>query len=153
WIFILVLCVFSVVHAQSVPAGLADSVRLFPRSQLQVQTTAPVSVELNDDSRIAYETLAKLAGLNIIVDSSFRPVSVSLKLKDVGILEAFDLLSAQTQNFIEVVDNKTILVAPDNQTARRHYETQVLETVYLNDATTQQEVTKIITALRALLNV
>jgi hypothetical protein len=152
WIFIVVLCAFSDAHAQSVPAGLADSVKLFPGSQLQVQATSPISIELNDDSRTAYETLAKLAGLNMIVDSSFRPVPVSLKLKDVGILQAFDILSAQTLNFIEVVDNKTILVAPDNQTFRRHYQTQVLETVYLNDATTPQEVTKIITALRTSLN-
>jgi hypothetical protein len=142
----------SVAGIAQVAPGLKDSIKDFPRSQLQPQITRPISIELNQSVRGCYEALGAMAGLNVVFTPDVRSDPVSFKLQDVDILVAFDALSLQTHNFIEVLDRRTIVVAPDNQTARRMFQTNVLETVPLNNAATQADVTSIITALRRQLN-
>src|SRR5262249_44535120 len=98
------------------------------------------------------ETLANLAGLNVIFDTTFRPVRVQLELNGVNIFEALDILSLQTQSFWKPINKNTILVAPDNQTARRQYEDYIFKTFYMTNSVTTTEITEAITALRTLLN-
>lgn len=131
------------------PLHLKEAVRDFPRSQLQLKVSGPISIELNQATRASYEILADLAGLNVIFDPDiqsgfFEP----LRLENVDILEAFDRLSLVTGHFVEVLDNKTIMVARNNATERRDHELHVLKTIYLGKATSPQEITQIITALR-----
>src|SRR5438093_3067076 len=99
-----------------VALGLKDAVKDFPRSQLQPQITRPISIELNQTVRSCYETLGAMAGLNVLFNPDVRNDSVSFRVEEVDILDAFDRLSVQTHNFIEVLDRRTIIVAPDNQT-------------------------------------
>jgi hypothetical protein len=57
----------------------------------------------------------------------------------------------QTRNFWEAIDNKTIIVAPDNQAKRRDYELQSARVFYFPNSS-QQGLTEVITALRTVLN-
>jgi general secretion pathway protein D len=122
------------------------------QGQLQPTVTGPISTRLVQDSRVAFETLANLAGLNVIFDAQFRPVRVQLELTGVNIFEALDILSLQTTNFWKPINKTTILVAPDNQTARRQYEDYIFKTFYMTNSVTTTEITEAITALRTLLN-
>src|SRR5437870_3535623 len=91
---------------------LKEAVRDFPRSQLQLKHSDTVSVDLNQSAHASYETLAELAGLNIIFDRDFQNnFFPPLHLEKADILEAFDRLSAVTGNFVEVFDSNTLLVA------------------------------------------
>src|SRR5438093_2249961 len=134
------------------PFRLKEAVRDFPRSQLQLKHSDPVSVDLNQSARASYETLAELAGVNIIFDRDFQNnFFPPLHLEKADILEAFDRLSAVTGNFVEVFDSNTLLVAPNNNSVRRgRYETQVVKTIYLTSATSQKDAAGIVTALRTL---
>ena len=51
---------------------LKEAIKDFPRSELQLKTNGPVSIEVNQGALTAYETLAEMAGLNILVDRDFR---------------------------------------------------------------------------------
>jgi type II secretory pathway component GspD/PulD (secretin) len=124
-----------------------------PPAQLQPAATGPISLELNQTSRVAYETLAELAGLNVIFDPDFRTVFTPFRVDKVDILDALNRLSLQTGSFITVLDTKTIIVAPNNQTKRRDYDTLVFKTFYLAKATAQPGLTSIVTTLRATLGV
>src|SRR5207247_184816 len=109
----------------------------------------PISIDIPPDARSAYEALARMAGLNIVFDAGFRSVPVTpFRRVDIDILDAFDRLSAQTGTFVEILDNKTILVSPDNPINHRDYDTQVLKTFYFDNARTQQPIAGIITELR-----
>ena len=52
------------------------------QSQLEPKITGPIDIHMTQDSKVAFETLAELAGLNIIFDPDFRgtriPIDVSL---------------------------------------------------------------------------
>src|SRR5438093_12779322 len=123
-----------------------------PQSQLQPKTRGPIDIHMTQDSRIAFETLAELAGFNVIFDPDFRGTRIQIDLNKVDIFEALDILALQTRSFWKPVNKTTILVSPDNQTKRRDYEELVLKTIYMTNSVTSTELTEAITTLRTLLN-
>jgi len=124
-----------------------------PQSQLEPKNRGPFdTIRMTQDSRMEFETLAGLAGINVIFDPDFRGTRVQLELNSVDIYEALDLLALQTRSFWKPVNRSTILVSPDNQTKRRDYEELVLKTIYMTNSVTSTELTEAITTLRTLLN-
>src|SRR6267142_1345102 len=121
-------------------------------SQLEPKIIGPVDIHMNQDSRVAFESVAELAGLNVIFDPDFRGTRIQVELNKVDIYQALDILSLQTRSFWKPVNKTTILVSPDNQTKRRDYDELVLKTIYLSNSVTSTEITEAITALRTLLN-
>src|SRR5213592_499739 len=123
-----------------------------PQSQLEPKTRGPIDVHMTQDSKIAFETLAELAGFNVIFDPDFRGARIQIDLNKVDIFEALDILALQTRSFWKPVNRTTILVSPDNQTKRRDYDELVLKTIYMTNSVTSTELTEAITTLRTLLN-
>src|SRR6266705_452942 len=123
-----------------------------PQSQLEPKTRGPIDVHMTQDSKIAFETLAELAGFNVIFDPDFRGARIQIDLNRVDIFEALDILALQTRSFWKPVNRTTILVSPDNQTKRRDYDELVLKTIYMTNSVTSTELTEAITTLRKLLN-
>ncbi|HEY2381515.1 MAG TPA: hypothetical protein VGK48_10095 [Terriglobia bacterium] len=121
-------------------------------SQLDVKVTGPIDLHMTQDYKVAYETLAEFAGINVIFDPDIRSNRVPIDLNKVNIFDALDVLALETRTFWKVINRTTILVAPDNQTKRRDYEDLIFKTIYLSNSVTSTEVTQAITALRTLLN-
>jgi general secretion pathway protein D len=103
------------------------------------------------DSRRAYETLAKLAALNVVFTPDFQPRPVSLDLTNITVGDALQVLALQTHTFWRVVTPNTILVVPDNPANRRDYQQEVLKTVYLSNPLKPADRTAITTALKQIL--
>src|SRR5207302_236445 len=123
------------------------------QAQLEPKNRGPFdTIRMTQDSRMEFEALANLAGLNVIFDPDFRGTRVQLELNNVDIYEGLDILALQTRSFWKPVNKTTILVSPDNQTKRRDYEELVLKTIYLTNSVTATELTEAITTLRTLLN-
>src|SRR5207249_4550609 len=134
-------------HGPSVRAWAPALVSLDPK------VMRPVSIDTDQNVRTAYATLAAMVGVNVVFDDAFtdsgpRP----FKLDNVNILDALDFLAMQTRTFWEVVDSKTIVVAPDNQTNRRKITPIMERTFALANAGDSMAVTEVITALRTLLS-
>ena len=108
---------------------------------------------ISADSKRVYETLCKLAGLNVAFTSDFQAQPVALDLNNVTIENALHILSLQTHTFWRVVTPNTILVVPDNPSNRRDYQTEVLRTVYLDNSLKPAESTAITTALKQILGI
>jgi len=134
------------------PIRLKEAIADFPRSQLALRTNGPVSIEVNQGERAAYEKLAEIAGLNIMIDPDFRDSSTGpFRIQNADVLQAFDVLSARTGSFVEVLNSNTVIVSPDNQTKRRDYESMVIKTFYLPNGASSQRLTEIITTIRTTL--
>jgi general secretion pathway protein D len=108
---------------------------------------------ISADSKRVYETLCKLAGLNVAFTSDFQVQPVSLDLNNVTIENALHILSLQTHTFWRVVTSNTILVVPDNPANRRDYQTEVMRTVYLDNSLKPADRTAITTALKQILGI
>jgi len=134
------------------PLRLKEAVQHFPQSQIEPKVAGPISIDLNHGSRADYEALAGLAGLNIVFDADFADRALApIHVAGEDIFEAFDRLSLMTGSFVEVLDSRSLLVSPDNATKRRENEIQVLKTIYPSYATSPQELSGLVTMLRATL--
>jgi general secretion pathway protein D len=125
-----------------------------PATQLKPLPQEPLThFRISADSKRVYETLCKLAGLNVAFTSDFQAQPVSMDLNNVTIENALHVLSLQTHTFWKVVTANTILVVPDNPANRRDYQTEVLRTVYLDNALKPADRTAITTALKQILGI
>ncbi len=125
------------------------------QSQMEPTITVPISqFKSSQDSKVIFESLAEIAGFNVIFDPDFRGTPIPVELNGVDIYQALDIVCMQTNPpaFWQPINKTTILVSTDNQTKRRQYEQQILKTVYLSNAVTATEITEAITALRTILN-
>ncbi len=133
---------------------MRDSLRTDPSPQAVLETKVgqPITFRMTQDSKVAFETLAQIAGFNVIFDRDFRGQSVAVDLKGVDIYQALDIVAMQTNTFWVPLNKNTILVSPDNQTKRRDYDPHILKTIYLSNSVTSTEITEAITILRTILN-
>jgi len=104
------------------------------------------------DSRRVFETLCKLAGLNVAFAAGFQSTQLSEDLSGITIEDALKLVSMQTKSFWKVVTPNTILVIPDTPTTRRDYEESVVKTIYLSNPLAPADRTALLTALKQVLN-
>jgi general secretion pathway protein D len=125
-----------------------------PATQLKALPQEPLThFRISADSKRVYETLCKLAGLNVAFTSDFQAQPVSMDLNNVTIDDALHTLALQTHTFWKVVTSNTILVVPDNPANRRDYQTEVLKTVYLDNSLKVADRTAITTALKQILGI
>ena len=107
--------------------------------------------KLSADTRRVFETLGKLAGLNVAFTPDFRPAPLSEDLSGIRIEDALNLVAMQSKSFWRVVTSNTILVIPDNPNNRRDYDDEVLKAIYLSNPLAPADRTAITTALKQVL--
>ena len=127
----------------SLAAGPAD---------LGTLSSTPITLKLTGDARVAYDTLGKLAGLNVIYDAEFRGQRVSLDLQNVSLLEALHILGIEGHAFYTVVTPDTIFVAEDTLSKHTDLERVVVKTIYAHNVNSPNDLSEMANAVRTLLN-
>jgi general secretion pathway protein D len=122
--------------------------------QLQPLPQAPIArLRISGESQQVFESLGKLANLNVVFTSDFQPRPVSLDLTDVKVGDALRILALQTHTFWRVMTPNTILVVPDNPANRRDYEQNITKAIYLTNPMQPADRTALTTALKQLLGI
>ncbi|HLY62369.1 MAG TPA: secretin N-terminal domain-containing protein [Terriglobia bacterium] len=103
------------------------------------------------DARRIYESLGKLADINVAFPGNFPAQTISLDLTNVNVEDALRLVGYQTKTFYKVITPNTILVFPDNPGNHKDYDDQVLKTIYLSNPLQAADRTAITTALKQIL--
>ncbi|MDR3764502.1 MAG: cohesin domain-containing protein [Acidobacteriota bacterium] len=124
---------------------LAGPVQLAPISQ------TPITLKLSEDSKIVYETIGKLAGINVLFDPDYTPRRVHIELNSVSLEQALRIVALQSKTFWRPVTPNTIYVAQDSQQKRNEIEQQVLRTFYLNNFSTVSELQDVANLIRSVL--
>jgi general secretion pathway protein D len=123
---------------------------------LQINPRSIEGVDLTFTRRTSlreiFSTLAKAAGVNILLHSSFQDASVSVDLKGLTFQKALDTLMLQNDLFYRVVDANTIMVFKSTAQNRDQYENQIIKTFYLSNAD-PQDVRQTLTALNPQLRI
>jgi general secretion pathway protein D len=105
-------------------------------------------LHISADSRKVFETLGKLANLNVVFYHDFQSRPISLDLTNIRIGDALQVAAYEANAFWKAVTPNTILVIPDTPNNRRMLENQVLKTVYLSNPITPADRTAIVSALK-----
>jgi general secretion pathway protein D len=116
------------------PAGVVAEapVKLKTSSEkLSINFRTPVSL------KSILETLARTSGVTFIYDETYRDMNLSVDLNGKDLEQAVNYLCVASKNFYRVVDEKTIIVAPDNFTMRQKYELLIIRTFYLSNINAQ----------------
>ncbi len=126
----------------SSPVALAQ----FPDSPI-------TALEMTEDSKVAYETIGKLAGINVLFDPDYTSRRLTIKLKNVSLQEGLDIIALESRTFWRPVTPNTIFVAQDTQAKRRELEQNVVKTFYLGNVSGPTDLQDIVNAIRTVLEV
>ncbi|MGH9203761.1 MAG: hypothetical protein ACRD2A_21245, partial [Vicinamibacterales bacterium] len=74
------------------------------------------------------------AGINVTYDSTFQDRTYSVNMDNVTLEEALNQILTANQLFFKVINQRTIVVVPDNVQKRAQYEEQVIRTFFINHA-------------------
>ena len=132
-------------HSGELPlASMPPELKPLPRTS--------ISLTMENDAKIVYETIAKLAGITVIFDPDFPARRIPAKLANVTIQQALDIVSLESKAFWKPVTENIIFVIPDQPAKRRDYEENVVRTFYLSNTVQAQDLTEVVTGLRQLLD-
>lgn len=111
----------------------------------------------NQNARVLFETVAKLAGINVLFDadflSSLQGKNFSLDIMNSTIEESLDYLSLTTKAFWKPITANAIFVTQDQRQKRAEYEDSVVKVFYLQNVTAAQELNEIAAAVRGVTNI
>jgi general secretion pathway protein D len=111
----------------------------------------PITLELSNDSRMVYETIGKLAGINVLFDPDYTPRRITLKLNGVSLEEALDIVAFHSNTFWRPITPNTIYVAANTVAKRKELEQNILKTFYLSNITTPTDLQEVVNTLRQIL--
>ncbi len=121
--------------------------------EIKPLSRAPINLKMpNQEAKIIFDTIGKLAGLTVIYDPDFQARRISVELNNVTLEQALEIVQLESKAFVKPVTENIIFVIPDQPQKRRDYEEQVVKTIYLSNTFQPQDITEIMTGLRQLLD-
>jgi general secretion pathway protein D len=144
-------------HQRSAPKVEAPPSRLpddFTKSvELQPLSNAPITLHMTADTDVAYKTICRLAGINVVMDPEFRPEKLTVDLADVTLHQALDLVRLQSKTYWRPVLANTIFVTSDSPQKRKELEQNVMKTFYLRNITSPAELQEAASVVKQILDV
>ncbi|HZR64258.1 MAG TPA: cohesin domain-containing protein [Terriglobales bacterium] len=121
--------------------------------QLAAIPTVPMTMKQTEDSKIIYETIGKLAGINVLFDPDYTSRRIKVELNSVSLEEALQIVAMESKTFWRPVTPNTIFVASDNPAKRKELEQSVIKTFYLTNLSQPTELQDVVNALRQILEI
>ena len=116
-------------------------------------SNVPITLKLTEDTKVIYETIGKLAGVNVLFDPDYTGRRVRIELNGVTLEDALEIVSFETKTFWRPVTPNTIFVAQDNPAKRKELEQNVIKTFYLSNLSQPTELQDVVNAMRTILEV
>src|SRR5450631_3158918 len=121
--------------------------------ELAPLSNVSLTLKSTEKSNVIYETVGKLAGINVLFDPDYTPRQVHIELNNVTLEDALEIISFETKTFWRPVTPNTIFVAQDNPAKRKELEQNVIKTFYLSNLSQPTELQDVVNAMRTILEV
>jgi general secretion pathway protein D len=129
---------------------------ILPIPELRPLDASPINLHMNISSKLLFETVAKMAGINVLWDPEYQPQvrgNIPVDFQNSTLEEALDYLAVITKSYWKPLSNNSIFVTMDNPNKRRDYEEQVAKVFYLANVSTPQELQEIVNAVRSVADI
>jgi len=113
---------------EEAPETLERPVNLKSRAE-SVQLNFPSETSL----RSLFLALGRSGRVNVLFDENFRDVPLAITLEDATFEQALEALCVSTKNFYRVIDERTLIIIPDQPMKRLQYEVNAIKTFYLSN--------------------
>jgi general secretion pathway protein D len=145
-------------NPQQAVAPIPDSLRKrLAEAQGPVELSAisnvPITLKLTEDTKVIYETVGKLAGINVLFDPDYTSRKIRIELNGVTLEEALGIIALESKTFWRPVTPNTVFVATDNPAKRKELDQSVIKTFYLSNLSQATELQDVVNAVRTLLEV
>src|SRR5215212_3757477 len=119
--------------------------------QLNPASDQPISLSFPHETPVKdiYRALGNAFGINILFDQAVKDDRIAIELRDVTAQQALERVMQAANHFYKVLDEKTLIVVPDNPQARRDYEDLVIQTFYLSNGDAEQVTNVVRTMIEA----
>jgi general secretion pathway protein D len=121
-------------------------VELAPISQ------TPITLRLTEDAKTVYETIGRLAAVNVLFDPDYVSKRIKVDLNGVTLQQALEITALESKTFWRPVTPNTIFVAADTPAKRKELEQSVIRTFYLTNLSQPNELQDLVNILRTLLD-
>jgi general secretion pathway protein D len=133
------------------PGSVSELSGISSPVQLKPVSNEPITLHMTEDSKVIYQTVGKAAGINVLFDPDYTSKRVQIDLNNVSLPDALRILGAVTDTFWRPVTPNTIFVAQNTRAKRTELEEQAVQTFYLANASQQNDLNDVQTALRNVL--
>jgi general secretion pathway protein D len=116
-------------------------------------SNVPITLKLTEDSKVIYQTIGKLAGLNVLFDPDYTSRRISVELNGVTLDQALQVVALESKTFWRPVTPNTLFVASDTLAKRKELEQNVIKTFYLTNVSLPTELQDMVNAIRSILEV
>jgi general secretion pathway protein D len=121
--------------------------------ELATISNTPINLKITEDSKVIYETVGKLAGINVLFDPDYTSRRIKIELNNVSLEEALEIIALESKTFWRPVTPNTIFVAADNPAKRKDLEQSVIKTFYLANLSQPTELQDVVNAMRQILEI
>jgi len=128
--------------------------RILPVPELRPLNPLPRNMKLNNQTaRVLFETVAKVAGINIVWDPDYQNPSknnLNVDFDNTTLEQALNYIALITKSFWKPLSSNTIFITNDSQTKRHDYEDQVTQIFYLSNVNVAQQIQEIVNVVRSV---
>lgn len=119
---------------------------------LKPLSDTPITIHAVEDSKVIYQTIGKLAGINVLFDPDYTSKRIPIDLDRVTLYDALRSVAFVSQTFWRPVTPDTIFVAADTRQKRTELEQQAVQTFYLSNVTAANQLNEVLNAVRNLMD-
>ncbi len=119
---------------------------------LKPLSNALITIHAVDDTKTIYQTIGKLAGINVLFDPDYTSKRIPIDLHQVTLYDALRSVSFVSQTFWKPVTPDTIFVAADTRQKRTDLEEQAVQTFYLGNVAAANDLNEVLNAVRNLMD-
>jgi general secretion pathway protein D len=116
--------------------------------ELKPLSRAPINLKASDDTKVIFNTIAKLAGVGVIFDTDLAARRVTVDFNNITLEQALDIACLQSKASWKPITENMIFVYQDTAQKHRDYDETVVKTFYLSNVTQPQDLTDIANGLR-----
>ncbi len=132
----------SVSPEESQLSGIGSPIELKPLSN------EPLTLHSVEDSKVIYQTVGRLAGVNVLFDPDYTSKRIQVDLTNVDLYDALRIIGTISGTFWRPITANTIFVAQNTRAKRTELEEEAVQTFYLTNVAQQNDFTDLQTALR-----
>ena len=141
-------------QAAGPPSSLERKIKEAPGPvELAAISSVPITIKMTEDSKVVYQTIGQIAGVNVLFDYDYTSRRIKVELNGVTLEEALEITALESKTFWRPVTSNTIFVAQDSPAKRKELEQSVLKTFYLSNISAPTELQDVVNAISAVLDV
>jgi general secretion pathway protein D len=116
---------------------------------LEPSPNTPITLRMSAAADNVYRAIGKLAGVNVLFDLDYKPQRITVELSEVMPREALRMVALESKTFWRPISTTAIFVAAEGK--RKEFESSVLKTFYLRNASTPTELQEVAGTLKGIL--